>query len=140
MRVSIDVCTKPRGCIRVSSGYGPKLAQHHHCLIYVSSYSNPIKYADEYIETPLQKNQIYGFNEAIIGVQERRLIRHHLSEDIRYGLVLRHDPIPVSNDHVYQNIEGNGVHWLPLVDTQGTLEGLSILSTSPCHHGLPIPI
>ena len=105
----------------MSSGDGPRLAHHHHCLLYVSSYSNPIKYSDEYIETPMHPHHISGCNEVIIGVQERRLIRHHLSEYIRDVLVLRHDTSPVSDDQVYQNIEGDGVHWLPLGDTPGTL-------------------
>ena len=83
----------------------------------------------------MQPHLIYGCNEAIIGVQERRLIRHHLSEAIRDGLVFLHDPSPVADDHVYHNIEGNGLQWVPLGDTPGTLEGLSIVSTSPRHHG-----
>ena len=83
----------------------------------------------------MQPHQIYGFNDDIIGVQESRLIRHHLSESTRDGLVFCHNPIPVADDHVYQNIEGNGLQWVPLGDTPGTLEGLSILPTSPCHYG-----
>ena len=140
MRLSLNGCTKPFNLIRLLLVDRPKLAHHHHYLRQVSSYPNPLKYFDEYIETPMQPHQISGCNEAIIGVQERRLIRHHLSEDIRDVLVLRHDTSPVSDDQVYQNIEGDGVHWLPLGDTPGTLEGLSIVSTSPRHHGLPITI
>ena len=77
------------------------MAHHHHCIRQGSYYTNPLKYSDEFIETPMQPHQIYGCNEAIIGVQEIRLIRHYVYEDIRDGLVLRHDPSPVADNHVY---------------------------------------
>ena len=109
MRVSLYGCPKTIGCIIVSLGDRPKLAHHHHCLIYVSFYPSPLKDSNEYVETPLQRYNIAGCNEAIIGVQELCHICHHVSEDIRDGLVLRHDPSPVADNLIYQNIEVTGV-------------------------------
>ena len=81
------------------------------------------------IKDPLQPHQIYGFNQAIIILEELCLLCHRVSKAIRDILVLRHQPNPVMYDRVHYNIEDIGGQWFALGNTPVPLEGVPVVTT-----------
>ena len=73
-------------------------------------------------------------NDVVICIKERCLFHHRVFEAIWNGLIFRHDPILVTENHVYYNIEDLGGHWPPLGDTPKPLEGIPVLSTCRFYH------
>ena len=99
----------------MSPGDGIRLKHHCHHLFHVSSYPNQLEDTKEYVKYLLQTHHIGECNEFIIGEKKLRLLRHHLFEAIRSGLVCPHDPITVIYNRVYHKIEDLGRQWDPWV-------------------------
>ena len=123
MRVSLDGHPPPIGCVGVSPENGTRLTHHQHRLCHVSYDPNPLEDNYEYVNPPLHPHQISEYNETLIGIKEPRLLCHCVSKTVRAGLVICHDPNPVTEDWIYHTIEDQGGQWYPLSDTPVSLEG-----------------
>ena len=76
----------------------------------------------------MQPHRLSECNEVVICVKERCLLHHHVFEAVSSGLIRRHDPNLVTENHVYHKIEDLGGQWSPLCDTSEPLEGIPVVS------------
>ena len=82
----------PIGCIGRSPGNGIRMTHHRHCILHVISYTNPLEYTNEYVKALLLPHWLGECNEVVICIKYRYLLRHHVFEDIRDGLIFCHEP------------------------------------------------
>ena len=103
------------------------MTHHSHHIFHISSYPNLLEDTDEYVKALLHSHWLSEWNEVVIGVKEHHLIRHHIFEAFKTGLVLRSAPNLVVDNRIYHN-------------TLGTLEGVPEVTSRPRHQGYPTPI
>ena len=88
----------------------------------------------------MQPHRLSECNEVVICVKERCLLHHHVFEAVSSGLIRRHEPNLVTENHIYHKIEDLGGQWSPVCDTSEPLEGIPVVSACHFHHVFPIPI
>ena len=97
----------------MSPGNGIRMTNHRHCIFRVSSYPNPLEYTNEYVKALLLPHWLGECNEVVICIKYCYLLRHHVFEAVRDGLICCHEPNLVTDNDVFHKIEYIGGKWAP---------------------------
>ena len=103
----------PIDCVGMSPGDVIRMTHHRHCIFHVISYPNPLEYTNEYVIALLLPHWLGECNEVVICIKYCYLLRHHVFEAVRDGLICRYESNLVTENHVYHQIEYMGGQWAP---------------------------